>query len=259
MRRKIVVIDEAKCNGCGLCVPNCKEGALQIIHGKAKLVSEVYCDGLGACLGHCPQDAIQVEEREANAFDEAAVEKHLQKTSKKSEPETLPCGCPGTAMRTFTPKASACPSVQPKQFGSGCSGQDAPAKEAPSALSHWPVQLMLVPPHAAFLKNADLLICADCVAFALADLHSRYLKGRAVLVGCPKLDDLAYYQEKIRAILKEATPKSLTVLRMEVPCCGGIAAAAIEARNEVAPNLPLSVHTIGIEGEVQNCENVPVK
>ncbi len=252
--RKIVKIDEEKCDGCGLCVPSCAEGAIQIVNGKAKLVSEVYCDGLGACLGDCPLDAITVEEREAAEFDVAAVETHLAKlgqTPVKNDPlpimstdipPSIPSapadgGCPGAAMRQFGP-----PQEAPKQ------GLNQPVM--PSQLGHWPIQLMLVPPQAPFLKNADLLICADCVPFAVPDFHFRYMTGRAVVIGCPKLDDLQHYFEKLKDIFAQAQPRSITVLKMEVPCCNGIAQAAVQACREVAPSIPVNVQTIGIKGGI---------
>lgn len=227
--RKIVRIDEEKCDGCGICVPTCAEGALQVIDGKARLVSEVYCDGLGDCLGECPQDAITIEEREAALFDEEAVQVHLAQAQKKPEP--LPCGCPGSALRSFAP----------------CS--DSPTEEEtllPSQLGHWPVQLMLIPPGAPFLAKADILICADCAPFAVPDFHSRYLAGRAVLVGCPKLDDLEHYRAKLEQIFNAADPRTITVLRMEVPCCAGLAHVVTEARSVAAPDCPLEIHTIGV-------------
>lgn len=248
--RKIVKIDEEKCDGCGLCVPACAEGAIQIIDGKAKLVSEMYCDGLGACLGECPQDAISIEERDAADFDEMAVEMHLasmRKDAPAHTPTPAPAApqekpvfpsCPGSSMRRFVPDVAE--------------RQSAGKPEESSMLGHWPVQLMLVPPHAPFLKNAELLICADCVPFTVPDFHSRYLAGRAVLVGCPKLDDLNYYYEKLKAVFAEAAPRKITVLRMEVPCCGGIAQVAVQARNEIAPKTPLEVHTIGIQGGIHS-------
>ncbi|HEY9766006.1 MAG TPA: 4Fe-4S binding protein, partial [Chroococcales cyanobacterium] len=201
MLRKIIRIDEEKCNGCGLCIPNCHEGAIKIVNGKAKLVSDAHCDGLGACLGHCPQDALTVEERVADAFDEEVVQRDLSKKEKSENAEN-----------TENPE---------------------------SQLSHWPVQLRLVPPAAPFLQGSDLLICADCVPFAVPDFHSRYLAGRAVLVGCPKLDDLEHYREKLKAVFAEAKPGRVTVLRMEVPCCGGLAQAVMEARDRVIPDTPL--------------------
>jgi len=253
MLRKIVKIDESKCNGCGLCVPNCVEGALQIIDGKARLVSEVYCDGLGACLGHCPQGAITVEEREAEAFDDEAVKKLAEKKHRAAKQAALHAphahSCPGATVRSF-----GCPGSAVRDLGQGRARSDASAQEdaakADSALTHWPVQLRLVPPFAPFLKGAHLLISADCVPFAVADFHKRFLAGRVVLVGCPKFDDVAYYAEKLTAILAEADPASLTVLRMEVPCCGGIVAAAVEARDSARPELPVTVVTVGVAGDV---------
>ncbi len=250
--RNIVKIDEEKCDGCGDCVLACAEGAIQIIDGKARLVSDTYCDGLGACLGECPQGAITVEEREASDFDEAAVRQHLSKLRQDSppgqtvltphhakEPDSLPCGCPGSALQQFDTPSTA-----------RVSRGNQPVM--PSQLGHWPVQLMLIPPHAPFLKNADLLICADCVPFTVPDFHFRYLTGRAVVVGCPKLDDLQHYFEKLKDIFREAAPRSITILKMEVPCCHGIAQAAVQARNETAQETPIEVHTIGIKGEIES-------
>ncbi len=234
--RKIIRIDEEKCDGCGLCVPSCAEGAIQIIDGKAKLVSETYCDGLGACLGECPQGAIAVEEREAAEFDEAAVRQRVQqKPEIKAElPVHAGHSCPGSAMRTLNPSPISARKSESDQR---------------STLSHWPVQLMLVPPHAPFLLGADILICADCVPFTVPDFHSRYLAGRAVLVGCPKLDNLEFYAEKLKSIFAASMPASVTVLRMEVPCCGGIADIALQARNQISMEIPMEVRTIGIRGE----------
>ncbi len=229
MHRKIIKIDEEKCDGCGLCVPSCVEGALQIVDGKAKLVSEVYCDGLGACLGECPQDALTIEERESDPFDEQAVQKQLSQ-------KIQPAACPGSTLRTFNNKESI---------------TDIQEENRSSMLNHWPVQLMLVPPFAPFLKGANLVVCADCVPFAVPDFHQRYLAGRSVLIGCPKLDDIAFYRQKLTEIFREAQPASVTVLRMEVPCCGGIAAAVIDALDSVAPHIPLEVHTIGIKGGIE--------
>lgn len=235
--RKVIRIDDEKCDGCGLCVPACAEGAIQIIDGKARLVSETYCDGLGACLGECPQDAITIEERDAVDFDAAAVERHLKQAAPDlSEPlSQVGHSCPGSALRTMTPRSTVASESMTDQH---------------SMLSHWPVQLMLVPPHAPFLRNADILICADCVPFTVPDFHSRYLAGHALLVGCPKLDDLAYYADKLRAVFATAQPASITVLRMEVPCCGGIAEVALQARQQSCPDVPLHVYTIGIQGEL---------
>jgi NAD-dependent dihydropyrimidine dehydrogenase PreA subunit len=239
MIREIVRIDEEKCNGCGQCVNACAEGALKMINGKAVLVSETYCDGLGACLGKCPQDAITIEKREANEFSEEAVQAHAHAGAAAGCPSASPSshagGCPGSAVRTMR---------HPAPVGSASSA------EAVSALSHWPVQLRLVPPGAPFLKGADVLVCADCVPFAFAGFHEKYLRGRAVLVGCPKLDDLAYYADKLKHIIAAARPASLTVARMEVPCCAAIASAVIAARDAAAPELPVRVDMIGTDGEL---------
>ncbi len=256
--RKIVKIDEDKCNGCGLCVPSCAEGAIQIIDGKAKLVSETYCDGLGACLGDCPMDAITIEDREADAFDEAAVTEHLARTQAEPKAPAPTGGCPGAALRVLQPVAPAsggCPgsamrNLTPPAAADASAAPDAAGDPPPSMLGQWPVQIHLVPPHAPFLAASDLVICADCVPFAVPDFHSRYLAGRSVVVGCPKLDDLAAYRVKLEQMFAVAKPKRITVLRMEVPCCGGLAQAAIEARAETAGQTPLEVHTIGIQGNI---------
>ncbi len=231
--RKIVRIDEELCDGCGLCVPSCAEGALRVVDGKARLVSEVYCDGLSACLGECPQGAISMEEREAPDFDEEAVHAHLARQQEPVEQPDLPCGCPGSAVQTLS--ENVIPMVP----------RGAPPM---STLGHWPVQLSLVPAGAPFLKGAHLLICADCVPFTVPDFHSRYLEGKALLVGCPKLDNLDFYRHKLAQIFAQADPASLTVLRMEVPCCGGIAEAVVEARDRAVPHLPVEIVTLGIRG-----------
>ncbi|MBD3401295.1 4Fe-4S ferredoxin [candidate division GN15 bacterium] len=240
--RDIIRIDEDKCDGCGDCVSACAEGAIQLVDGKAKLVSEVYCDGLGACIGDCPQGAITIEKREAAPFNEAAVAQHLASQQVQPQPIKLNTmaghgGCPGSAPRSF--EAPPTPAARPTTQGGGG-----------SQLRQWPVQLMLVPPHAPYLKDADILICADCVPFAVPDFHSRFLAGRALLVGCPKLDDLQYYLEKLKQIFAQATPRRITVLKMEVPCCSGIAQATKMARDEVAPDIPIDVHTVGVRGDI---------
>jgi Pyruvate/2-oxoacid:ferredoxin oxidoreductase delta subunit len=247
--RKIVCIDESKCDGCGLCITNCAEGALAIIDGKAKLVKDLYCDGLGACLGHCPQDAITVIEREAEEFDEKAVEEMLKAQEKKLEHSQKPQshdiqahahhhadgGCPGSRMRMLQTREVEDTEKEVKLS---------------SKLRQWPVQLMLVPTAAPYFKGADLLITADCVPFAYANYHNDFLKGKAVVVGCPKLDDAGFYAEKLSDIIKINDLESVTVLRMEVPCCGGIAQAAKMGRDKSGINIPIKVVTISLEGEV---------
>ena len=234
MLRKIVKIDEEKCDGCGECVPSCVEGALQIIDGKAKLASDVYCDGLGACLGECPNDAITIVEREADEFDEAAAAEHVRQQDEPAE--KLPCGCPGTMSRTIDREPQAADS--------------APAGPLASELTHWPLQLRLVPPNAPYFQDADLLLVADCVPFALADFHSRFLRGKPVVVGCPKLDDAGYYIDKLASILTESSVKSLTVVHMEVPCCHGLSRIADSALEKSGRNVPVSDVTVSINGEV---------
>ena len=249
--RKIVSIDEDKCDGCGACVIACAEGALQIIDGKAKLVSEVYCDGLGACLGECPQDAITIEEREAAEFDEAAVEEHLHRQEHAGG--TLPCGCPSSTVTEFerTPAFAGCPSANVARFTRDESADAATTdvERRPSMLGHWPVQLTLVPPHAPFLREADVVLAADCVPFAYPEFHRDFLKDRALLVACPKLDDYQAHLQKLIAILREADINSLRVLHMEVPCCSGLVQMAQQAIAASGKDIPFSEVTIGIRGD----------
>jgi Pyruvate/2-oxoacid:ferredoxin oxidoreductase delta subunit len=266
-KRNIVRIDESKCNGCGQCVTACAEGAIQLVDGKARLVSEVYCDGLGACLGECPQGAITIEQREAAAFDETATHRHLHemKAAQALEFATpLPCGCPGTLVQELKPKEKAISAGASLLNRSGCPGQavrtiakqpgqvSAPrtGTEATSELTNWPLQLRLVPPTAPYLQDADLLLVADCVPFALADFHQRFLQGKPVVIGCPKLDDGEYYVQKLSDILTTAHPQSVTILRMEVPCCGGLLRIAEAARQASGVGVPLRQVTVGINGTV---------
>ncbi len=233
--RKIVKIDEDKCNGCGACIIACAEGALQIIDGKAKLVSEKYCDGLGNCLD-CPQGAITVEERQAEEFDEAAVEEHLQ--GEKAE-EKLPCGCPSASITQFEREAVTAAPAAAK-----------PQAAVKSRLGHWPVQLALVPPTAPFLKGADLVLAAHCVPFAYAGFHQDFLgENSALLVACPKLDNYQAHQEKLNKILEQSGIKSLTVLHMEVPCCSGLVHMAKQAILVSGNVVPFRDVTISIKGE----------
>jgi len=232
--REIIKIDEEKCNGCGLCAKACAEGAIEIIDGKAKLVSEVYCDGLGACIGECPEGALTIEKREAEEFDEEATEIHLHELEKKGE--TVFQGCPGSMTRSIQrPKASP---------------NHATAEAATSQLSNWPVQLMLISPNAPYLQGADLLLTADCVPFALADFHTRFLNGKPVVIGCPKLDDGQYYVEKLTEIFKKANINSLTIVHMEVPCCFGLSNIVSKAMVASGKNIPVDDYTVSIQGEV---------
>jgi len=235
----MVKIDEAKCNGCGLCAQACAEGAIKIIDGKARLVSDSYCDGLGACLGHCPQDAITIEQREAAAFDEEAVKTHLGHGAKKAEPLFV---CPGLAAHQLRP--------EPAVAESNASGP------VPSQLSHWPVQLKLVSPTAPYLADADLLLVADCVPFAMGDFHQKFLRGRSVAVGCPKLDDAGFYTEKLAQILQANDLHSLTVVHMEVPCCSGLTRVAREAIALSGRKMDFEDVTVSIQGDVIRTEKV---
>jgi len=240
--RKIVNIDEDKCNGCGLCVPNCAEGAIKIIDGKAKLIAENLCDGLGACLGECPRGAISITEREADEFDEAAVHEHLSKKEQSScHSNHVGGGCPGSRAMEINRQDNT---TKASEVSSG----DIEVKIKPQ-LTQWPVQLMLVPERASYFENADLLITADCVPFAYPNYHLDLLKGKKVVVGCPKLDDNSYYVEKLTAIMKNNDINSVTVAFMEVPCCGGIVMAAERAVEMSGKNIPLSKIRIKINGE----------
>jgi len=255
MKRKIVRIDEAKCNGCGQCVDACAEGAIALVDGKARLVSEVYCDGLGACLGECPQGAIRVVEREAAPFDEAAVERHLEGASRKG-PVPAPAGAsprPRLSLSVVQPAAEVqgggCPGARSVDLGPARTPPAGPGPATPGQLSHWPVQLGLVSAQSPWLAGADLLLAADCVPFAYADFHRDLLSGRRVLVGCPKLDDVQGYVAKLTEIFRASRPRSLTVARMEVPCCGGIVWAAREAVRLSGVPLSISEVTVGVAGQ----------
>jgi Pyruvate/2-oxoacid:ferredoxin oxidoreductase delta subunit len=238
--RKIIRIDEERCNGCGLCIPNCAEGALRIIDGKAKLISDKFCDGLGACLGHCPEDAITVIEREAEEFDEKAVEQLLSKRP-ESEPQPKPqpafTGCPSSRAMHFKV-------VEPKT-------ETGPHQPSVSMLSQWPVQLRLVPVRAPYFEDSDLLVAADCVPFAYPNFHHDFLKGKAVVVGCPKLDDIGFYTEKLTEIFKANSIRSITVPFMEVPCCFGLVRAVEEALKASGKEIPLKKVKIGLRGDVK--------
>jgi len=276
VKRAIIKIDEKKCNGCGVCIPNCPEGALQIIDKKARLVSDLFCDGLGACIGHCPRGAITVIEREAKPYDEKKVMENIAKqgkntikahlehlkdhgefkylnqaidvlkqkkieipkgiieTQKKSAP--LPCGCPGSALREVKPQQSS-------KIGS--------ASKASSELRQWPIQLSLLPPHAKFFQNSDLLIAADCVGFANPNFHSEMLKGKSVCIGCPKLDDDEAYKEKIQSIIEMNSLKSITVAIMEVPCCMGLYAITQQALSDSGKKVKLEKVIVSIDGKIK--------
>lgn len=241
MKRKIVSIDENLCNGCGLCVSACHEGAIQLVDGKAKLISDSYCDGLGDCLPACPVDAIKIVERDAAEYDEAAVaarmaaaKGHAPAAAPAAPKPPLPCGCPGQMAQSIARKPSAAPV-----------SEAVPASE----LTNWPVQIKLVNIRAPYLQNAALLIAADCTAFAYPAIHHRFMRNKVTLIGCPKLDE-GDYAEKLTALLQANEIKSVTVLRMEVPCCGGIATAVQRALQASGKVIPWQVVTISTEGEI---------
>jgi NAD-dependent dihydropyrimidine dehydrogenase PreA subunit len=246
MLRKIVQIDQEKCNGCALCVPSCAEGAIKIVGGKAVLSADNFCDGLGACLGECPQDAISIIEREADSFDEAAVAEHLAKTNANMQALKPLNSGNGQSIAEH----SGCPGAKAFSFSAPAESSDATPKQK-SQLRQWPVQLQLAPVSAPYFKDADLLIAADCVPFAYADFHKDFLAGKAVLIGCPKLDDNRFYQEKLTELFNVSLIRSVTVLRMEVPCCGGLVMAVRQALAASGKDIPLSEVTITISGEVK--------
>ncbi len=242
--REIIVIDEEKCDGCGDCVPSCDEGAIQIIDGKAKLVSETYCDGLGACLTECPQDALTLETQVVEEFDQAAVDVHLEQLAlqelpeKTNEPQSPPPGggCPGSATMDLRAKNRA-----PADDGPG----------RPSELRQWPIQFHLISPEAPYFQGADLMIAADCVPFALADFHRDHLQGKSIAIACPKLDaHQEIYQQKLTSLIDGAGVKSITVMIMQVPCCGGLFQMTRTAVEESSRNVPLQVKVVGIEGDI---------
>jgi NAD-dependent dihydropyrimidine dehydrogenase PreA subunit len=250
--RKIVRIDEDKCDGCGLCVPDCAEGAIQVVDGKARLVAENLCDGLGNCLGTCPNDAITIEERPADEFDEQAVAAHGRRLGageaetpagppSGQKPGNLPCGCPGTMMRKLSPSTAP-----------AAASRDGPCQTAPrpSRLGQWPVQLTLLPTSGSIWQDADVLMAADCVGFAMPDFHERLLEGKTLAVACPKLDDVEPYVGKLAAVFANNSIRSVTVARMEVPCCGGLEQIVRAAMEKAGVTIPLTVVVVGAEGRV---------
>lgn len=250
--RKIVKIDEEKCNGCGLCVPNCAEGAIQIIGGKAKLVKDSYCDGLGACLGHCPMDAIHIIEREADEFNEEEAMKFVNSLNKKKVNPVLEetphkGGCPGTKMRMLN---------RDRDGGSNSINTKDVEINIKPQLAQWPVQLKLVPTKAPFFENSHLLVTADCVPFAYANYHLELLKGKSLVIGCPKLDNIDY-AEKLTVIIRDNNIKSITVAHMEVPCCSGIIRAVEEALKGSGKDIPIYKIRVGIDGTITKYGDQP--
>ena len=245
-KRKIIEIDEDKCTGCGACVTQCAEGALQIVNGKAKVVNDVFCDGLGACIGECPEDALRIVEREAPGFDEAATEKHLSKMKKATEKKPIgeePCGCPSHNPMILTASSTKSGHGHPEA-----------RDELPPKLTNWPVQWRLVTPSMPFFKDKDVLLSADCVPFAFRDFHGKFLAGKPLIIGCPKLDDQKAYLEKLTDILRDATPKSLGIVIMEVPCCFGLKKLVDEAVRRSGKQVPVRMTVVGIKGNIVRTE-----
>jgi ferredoxin len=282
MKRKIIQIDEEKCNGCGICIPNCHEGAMQLIDGKARLVSDLFCDGLGACIGHCPEGAIEIIEREAEPYDERKVMEvmvpkgrntilaHLEHLRDHNETEFLQqaidylkennimmspeksdqhshgeCGCPGSMARDFNaePALAMNHDVETQCIAS--------LHDAASELRQWPVQLHLLNPQASYFRNADVVLAADCAAFAMGNFHSRFLKGKSLAIACPKLDsNKESYIQKLTSMIADTKINSLTVVMMEVPCCGGLLHMAQTARSNAGRNIPIKQAIVSIQGEV---------
>jgi ferredoxin len=286
MKRKIIRIDEEKCTGCGDCIPNCPEGAIQIIDSKARLISDLFCDGLGACLGHCPEGAITIEEREAEPYDERkvmenvirgglnVVRAHLEHLREHGETELLREAVkvltergfaqPGsnglTQLSPAAPRQTGCPGSQSMSFGGGAARgipasvdrrDDPAAPSTPSELTHWPIQLHLISPQAGHFRSSHLLLAADCVAFSLSDFHANYLRGRKLAIACPKLDDgQEVYVEKIQSLIEDAGVKSIEVMIMQVPCCGGLVRLVQRALESSGRKVPAKFQVVGIQGNI---------
>ncbi|MEN8202603.1 MAG: 4Fe-4S binding protein [Bacteroidota bacterium] len=300
MIREMVKIDEDLCDGCGECIPNCHEGALQMIDGKARLISDLMCDGLGACLGHCPQGAITIEKREAEPYDETKVMEimvskgentvvaHLQHLKEHNEmeflregvaylqdheeeldlnikeimnrvhhaeveEEQLACGCAGSEARSFNPQSAAGPSAAavPGGFTLAGGAMNSPLADQPSELRQWPVQMHLINPSASYFQQSDLVLAADCVAFSLGNFHSKWLKGKSLAIACPKLDSgMESYVSKIKALIDDAKINTLTVMMMQVPCCGGLLQMVKIAAGQAERNVPVKTVIVGVEGEI---------
>ena len=241
--RKIIEINEELCDGCGQCIPDCAEGALKVVDGKAKVLADKYCDGLGACLEACPKDALKIIEREADDFDEEAVEELLESMKDKQEKAPAAAPSPGiTGLKIETP----CQAANKPKFNLG------PAKSSDTSLSHWPVQIRLVPAQAPFLQNADLLVAADCVPVAYPHFHRDFLAGRVIMMGCPKFDDVNGYVEKFVEVFQEAKPKSIKLAIMEVPCCSGMRMIVKEALKQAGMDIPMEEVIVGARGEIKD-------
>lgn len=274
MKRKIITIDQQTCNGCGVCIPNCPEGAIQIIDGKARLIGDLFCDGLGACIGNCPQGAISVIEREAETYDERLVmeniiqqgpntiKAHLKHLNDHNQEEFLQ-----TALSVLTEKSidvpdykeekdmhaphGGCPGSQAMSFTKRENNAPRESDGRPSQLGHWPIQMHLISPHAPHYKGADLLLAADCVAFSMGDFHRDHLSGKTLAIACPKLDDgKDVYVAKLKALIDEAKINTLTVMMMQVPCCGGLIRLAQQALGEAERKVPIKTIVVSLEGEI---------
>jgi ferredoxin len=247
VKRNIIQIDEELCDGCGHCVPSCAEGAIVIVDGKARLVAEKYCDGLGACLGECPNGALTIVEREAEEFDEEPVEEYQRSKGQEGRPEeaSMACGCPSSQIKSFVPPASR-----------ERTNESTIQKSSISALSHWPVQIRLVPPGAPFLRGADLLVAADCTPVAYPSFHQDFLKGKVVMVGCPKFDDIQDYIQKFADIFSTADIKGITVVVMEVPCCQGLPIIVEKGMEMAGRKIPMEKVVISARGEVLGREKL---
>ncbi len=279
MKREIIRIDEAKCNGCGLCIPNCPEGALQIIDGKVRLISDLFCDGLGACIGHCPEGAITIEEREAEKYDERKVMENIVKQGKKvikahlehlkehnqseylkqavdflqEKGRDIPFEEPAPSGHQQPHKFSGCPGARTMTFGEeqGAAEEAGPASKVGSQLRQWPIQMHLISPTAPYYQGRDVLLVADCVAYALGGFHADYLKGKSLAIACPKLDEgQEIYLEKIKSWLEDAKVNTLTVLMMEVPCCRGLLNLAQQALEQSQRKVPLKSIVVSLQGEI---------
>ena len=280
MKRKIIKIEEEKCNGCGLCIPNCQEGALQVIDGKARLISDLFCDGLGACIGHCPEGAITIEEREAEPYNERKVMEilsgkgrntilaHLEHLRDHNEQAYLNeaisyikennIDMTETEMNTQHSSAHGCPGAAARDFRLDTEQVENAVKvkanesvNTPSELRQWPVQLHLLNPQASYFKNADVVLAADCAAFAMGNFHARYLKEKSLAIACPKLDtNKESYLEKLTSMIKDSKINTLQVVIMEVPCCGGLVQMATTARENAGLKVPIKVSVISVQGEV---------
>ena len=247
VERKIIEIDEDLCTGCGECIIKCAEGALEIIDGKAKIVADKFCDGLGACLGECPTGALKVIKREAEDFDETAVEEHLKTRQDIEKPVAAPlaCGCPSAAMQSFS-RPAPCQSVSELETREG----------EQSELTHWPVQINLVPPTAPFLKNADLLVAADCTPIAYRSFHKDFLEGRVIMVGCPKFDDTQAYVDKFAQLFSQSSVKSVTVVVMEVPCCHGLPLIIKRGMQMAGKDIPMELAVVSVRGQILKKEKL---